>query len=186
MKPRLQRAAFAGLSVLAVCGCSFTLLGQYVVDRDSRGGNVSWKRVPDPPGQPARLRLGEEGEVLVETADGRFLEWDRHKETPWVEVEEPSGRAPWWGACRSDPESDLLVAELPPGVVQRIAATCPGPETGAHYEFVLLENGEIWMWQFSTGSNVVPRALALVGGCGLSLLLGAAAFVLAGLDWRRH
>jgi hypothetical protein len=145
---------------------------------------VHWELIEAPPGEPVHLRLGERGEVLVETADGRLFEWDRSEPQPWVEVEVASGHAPFWSICVPGPRESYSVTDPPGQAIDRVESTCGGAESSTHYQFALLENGEIWMWRSSyyAPGQIILAGAVLILGVGASLLLSVIVF--AFMWWR--
>lgn len=176
--------------VAIICGLVGALFfsggGVVLIDQALRGSFVRWESVTPPDGRPATLRLGENGEVLLETAQGQLYEWSRYGDPPWTAVKEPSGGGPYWAGCRPA-ENDYFAVPTPPGRVrQRVECTYPGPGMATHYEVVLLDNNEIWSWSHSSIGMVgdIYKGFIAVGGIGLSLLLSGLAYILSSISWR--
>jgi hypothetical protein len=183
-----RRARRVAIICVLVCILFFAGGGSVLMGQALRGAFVGWKKVAPPTGHPVALRLGEDGEVLLETAEGQLYELSRYSDPPWEAVEEPSGSSPYWAGCRPG-ENDYFVVPTPPGRVrQHVEGTCPGPEMATHYEVVLLDNHELWSWYHSSMGMVgeVYKGFIAVGGIGLSLLLGGLAYILSSISWRRE
>jgi hypothetical protein len=179
------------LRVAIICFVVSTLFfaggGIVVVDRSLRGAFVPWEKAEPPAGRPLELRLGENGEVLLETVEGQFYMWDQYSNSFWQAVEEPARSGPYWASC-GPRANDYFAVPNPPGRVrQRIEATCPSPAYASHYEVSLLENDELWSWSYSSTRmlGAVYKGIIVVGGIGLSLLSGGLAYILGSISWRR-
>lgn len=178
-KPRKPVAFFVACLVV------FTVIGQYLVSRYLQGDFNPWERVETPPGRPVHLHIGAQGEVLLEMADGQLFEWKRLQQPPWIEVNEASGDPPWtWGWCEPIVDNRGSIPEPPQPVIDRVGGVCPGPESGVHYEVVLSDSQEIWIWQNTTYAPGIFFLIggSCLGGCGLSLLLSLIFY--AFLCWR--
>jgi len=188
-----RRSLWIALLCFALAALFFGGGGLVLVDQSLRGAFVPWEKVDPPAGRPpTALRLGDAGEVLLETAGGQLYEWSSYSAPPWEQVERPSGDAPYWsGDCRGGTNDSFVVAHPPGRVRQHVEATCAGSETAAyHYEFVLLDSGEIWSWSYSSlfgviGVAAIYKGIIAVGGIGLGLLLGGLAYILSSISWRR-
>ena len=112
------------------------------------GLGTTWKKEISPPEQSSKLRLGDNGEVLLETLDGRLFEYTKNPEQPWVEITTPSGNTAWLGDAVCNSGNSRYIVIPPPGKVKsRVQETCGYLESSYHLELALLENGEIWFWE---------------------------------------
>ncbi|MBL8090068.1 MAG: hypothetical protein JNJ43_07055 [Anaerolineales bacterium] len=136
------------------------------------GLGTTWVKEPLPHENIISLKLGETGEVIFETADGKLFEFTKHRsEEIWTEVTEPSGIPATGGQCK--PGNPMYAVIPPPGQVKlRVNETCSAFETGIHLEFVILENNEIWSWVHSVyGYTHILKAFCLGGFGFLGVLL---------------
>lgn len=129
------------LWVVIFCGWAFISLFY-------PGLGTTWKKEIPPPEQPSKLVLGNKGEALAETLDGRLFEYTRDVNQSWVEVTTPSGTTAWLGdaVCNSGNRRYIVIS--PPGKIKSlIKESCGYLESSYHLEIALLENGEIWIWE---------------------------------------
>ena len=178
----LTRSHPVDVAVVVFVLCMVVIIygGQYLLVLEDRGFFNSWEQVKLPSGQAVHLYQGENGEVLLEMSDGRLFEWDRENSPPWIEVETPTGFSPFFFGfvCIAEKGDYYMVSEPSQKVVDRIIANCYGPESGAHYEFILTEGGEVLMWQrgsFMPGS-LIRRTIACIGGVVISLVFTTIAY----------
>ena len=109
-----------------------------------------WEQEPAPPEALTRLSLGEAGEVLAVASNGAVYEFHYgtyRSSSSWTKVTEPSGSPAVGGSCFPAGGSYLVLP--PPGkAVSRVSENCAYMESGYHLEVALLENGEVWSWEY--------------------------------------
>ena len=135
-----------------------------------------WKQEPPPPEAFSLLRLGEAGEVLGQTADGNLYEYTYSEKQPWQKVTEPSGTPSLGYYCVAH-DSNYSVVSPPGKVISWVKESCVYAESNYYFEMVLLENGEVWSWQYEvyayTQMAVVYLLLIGLAVGALILSLGA-------------
>jgi hypothetical protein len=139
----------------------------YLGDLGSSGAYVNWERTQTPDGQIRDLRLGENGEILLEMEDGRLFHWDP---SAWNRIDKPSGRGPQSLACRPVDHSGFRVKDPPFAPKERILVDCYNMELSIHYEFALSDADEVWMWHWLSSDLSYAYYLPfLLAGMVLSL-----------------
>ena len=109
-----------------------------------------WEQAPAPPEALTRLELGEAGEVLAYTSNGTVYEFRYgayRSPSAWTRVTQPSG-SPAIGMDCSPGEGSNLVLPPPGKAIARVRENCVYMESGYHLEVVVLENGEVWSWEY--------------------------------------
>lgn len=152
-----------GVWMLAVCFFAYLALIH-------PGLSTKWEREPLPPEPVRALRVGEAGEILVETEIGNLYELDYVLHPPWKKIDKPSG-VPWIGMVCHTSEAGYVFP--PPGEVKmEVSETCVYNESARYISFALLENGEIWSWQREVYAYTLMAATPLLlGGCIIGALI---------------
>ena len=126
--------------MVIVCGCAYFSLFRV-------GIATGWEQVATPPEELSVLRLGEAGEILAHTPDGTRYEFHYGKNSTWEQIAQPSGGSAIGMNCVSGPGNYLVWP--PPGKVKsRVSENCVYMESGYHLELALLENGQVWVWEY--------------------------------------
>ena len=158
---------FSLVWLVTVCGCGFfTMLRPGIATR--------WQQEPAPPEKVIRLGLGEAGEVIGYTVDGSMYELSYGSPSSWEKVTQPSGNPAIGMSCRAAETTNRLVLSPPNEVLSRVRVDCVMFETAYHLEVALLEEGEIWSWEYSTYAYTeifVFFILLIAFGAGIILLL---------------
>lgn len=168
-----------GLLILGSLWMILLCVGAYLGLRHPRN-TEKWKQEPPPPEAISLLRLGEAGEVLAETPEGSLYEYRYAEKQPWQKVTQPSG-TPSLGYHCDPSESNYSVVSPPGKVLSWVKEICVYAESAYYFEMVLLENGEIWSWQFESYAytqmaigtflfiGLVVGAFILLLGAGLKI-----------------
>ncbi len=171
---RLSRAAYISASVILsiVIWMVISLLlmngAMKVGNLISYGSFINWERVDTPVGKISDLRLGENGEVLLEMDDGRLFDWNQRN---WNEIENPTGTGPLLMECKPGNHGGFYVKNGPFTPIKSVALDCFGPDIHEHFEFALSPANEVWMWDWATGDLSLYQYLPpLFGGLILSLI----------------
>ena len=134
---------FSLVWLVTVCGCGF-----FTVFRP--GIATRWHQEPVPPEKVIRLGLGEAGEVIGYTVDGSMYELSYGSPSSWEKITQPSGTPAIGMNCRATETTNRLVLSPPNEALSRVRLDCVMFETAYHLEVALLEEGEIWSWEYST------------------------------------
>ncbi len=176
--PKKRQSVFRNPLFLSfLCFVALSIVGQGLVSLYEHGVLERWRQLQLPPGRPAHIRF-EANMILLEMADGRLFEWDWLREPPWAEMETPPDpaqpRGGFWICQEAADNRFYRVRPSPEPVWERVRMSCGGADAGSYYEFVLLQNDQIWYW----GHGATPRSTIImripVGGVTLlvSLALG--------------
>jgi hypothetical protein len=93
------------------------------------------------------LRLGEAGEILAQTTDGTLYEFHYGKNSTWEEIAQPSENPAVGESCVTG--TGIYLVLPPPGKVKsRVSENCVYMESAYHLELALLENGQVWVWEY--------------------------------------
>lgn len=149
--------------MILLCVLAYFVLGQ---PRNA----AKWKQEPLPPEPVITLKVGEAGEILAETQDGKLYEYGYHPGSPWLEVSEPSG-VPSLGMYCQPAGAEYVFP--PPGKVElEISANCVYNESSVYLTFALMDNGEVWSWRRETYAPTLLAAIPLLlGGCAIGMLI---------------
>ena len=109
-----------------------------------------WQQEPAPPEKVIRLGLGEAGEVIGYTVDGSMYELSYGSPSSWEKVTQPSGNPVIGMNCRAAETTNRLVLSPPNEVLSRVRVDCVMFETAYHLEVALLEQGEVWSWEYDS------------------------------------
>jgi len=158
--------------LILVCGFSYFQLLQ-------PGMGIKWVKTSPPQEPLVYLKLGENGELIGQTAEGNLYEFSVYPNHTWQKVDQPSGSPPAGKICKPG-NSDNSKVNNPPGKVKsRVSETCVYVELSYHLELALLENGELWYWE---RADYAYTQLALVSvlsiGCIVSILIIALGLLL--------
>ncbi len=165
----------SSLFLCFLCFVALSIVGQGWATLYEKGAFERWTQLSLPPGQPAHLRF-EVNTILLEMADGRLFEWDWLREPPWAEMETlPDPAHPlggFWTCQEAEDNRFYWVRPSPEPVRERVRMGCGGADAGAYYEFVLLQNAQVWYW----GHGATPRSAIIVRipVCGVTLLASLA------------
>ncbi|MBN8582917.1 MAG: hypothetical protein J0L96_19790 [Anaerolineae bacterium] len=166
----MRKSANAFLVIGAVwlilsCGCGFfTMFRPGIATR--------WQQEPAPPEKVIRLELGEAGEVVGYTSDGSTYELSYGSLSTWEKVTQPSGNPVIGMNCRATETTNRFVLSPPNEVLSRVRVDCVMFETAHHLEVALLEDGEIWTWEY--GSHAYTELLlffSLITAFGMGVLV---------------
>ncbi len=133
-----------------------------------------WQQEPAPPEKVIRLGLGEAGEVIGHTVDGSMYELSYGSPSSWEKVTQPSGNPVIGMNCRATETTNRFVLSPPNEVLSRVRVDCVMFETAYHLEVALLEQGEVWSWEYSTHAYTeifVFFILITAFGVGVLILL---------------
>ncbi len=171
----MQRAARPFIIIgivlmISTCACAaLTLFWPGVLTR--------WEQAPAPPEAVTRLDLGEAGEVFAVTSNGTLYEFHfGTSSTPasWTEVSEPSGNPPIGASCFEAMQNYLILP--PPGkVASQVSESCVYMESGYRLDVALLENGEVWTWEYE---RYAYSELMCMFGLLIAFVLGIPFFVM--------
>ncbi len=173
-KGKLFRAAYisalAVLSIILWMVISLLLMNgaMKVGNLISYGSFINWERADAPAGKISDLRLGENGEVLLEMDNGRLFDWYQRS---WNEIENPTGAGPLPMDCKPGNHGGFYVKNSPFTPIKSVALDCFGPDIHEHFEFALSPANEVWMWNWATGDLSFYQYLPpFCGGLILSLI----------------
>lgn len=126
--------------IIIVCGCAYFSLFQV-------GIATRWEQVAAPPEPLSLLKLGEAGEILGQTTDGTLYEFHYGNNSTWEEIAQPSENPAIGMNCVSWAGNYLVFP--PPGKVKsQVSENCVYMESAYHLELALLENGQVWVWEY--------------------------------------
>lgn len=129
--------------LILTCGCGFFTMFR-------PGIATHWQQEPAPPEKVIRLGLGEAGEVIGYTVDGGMYELSYGSPSSWEKVTQPSGNPAIGRSCRATETTNRLVLSPPNEVLSRVRVDCVMFETAYHLEVALLEQGEVWSWEYDS------------------------------------
>ncbi|MFN8459719.1 MAG: hypothetical protein U0401_34575 [Anaerolineae bacterium] len=164
-----------------VAGC---WAGLWLAQTWNSGGFVRWERLPPLPQPPLQLVGGAiagnfRGVVYVKTIDGQVYACrPRETDACWLKTNTPSKGGSEDETCAAYPLR-YTVAEPPGPVKEHLRVQWCHFEAGAQNDFVLLEDGSIWVWQHWDANylNLSRGFLALGCGPSLGLLIGVAGVI---------
>ena len=150
--------------IILVCGCGYFSLFQV-------GIATRWEQVAVPPKPLDLLKLGGAGEILAQTPDGTLYEFHYSKNSSWEEISQASENPAVGMNCVTGTGNYLVLP--PPGKVKsQVSENCIYMESAYHLELALLENGEIWVWEYERYAYTeLFVVFFLLVGCAAGVLI---------------
>ncbi len=166
-------AWFLFFLVIAFAAPVGAVMGLLVGRTWNAGGFAQWRRLPDLPLTPVQIVGGTTTQVFVRVADGQVYSCSTEQGECWVQDDNPPPLMTANDDCEQYPVQ-YTVSDAPGKVVDSLQIQWCHFEAGAEANYVILEDGSVWMWYHSDANFLnVARSFGAIGaGCGAGLLVG--------------
>ncbi|CAG0942993.1 hypothetical protein ANRL1_01164 [Anaerolineae bacterium] len=169
------------------------LAGAVGSNMEYKGAFVSWQRLTAPPQKPVEIvgaKMGRDGwaTIHVKTMDNRIYSCRGRSVECWVETNAPANKVENFGggSCVGSKSKSPYSVSNPPGkVVDRIQVEFCGADYGTLIEYAILDDGNVWMWNHTSGAlaGLGVMAICAIGGALAGMALGAAIVIPFWIRW---
>jgi hypothetical protein len=177
-RPAPARSSVLALVVLVILLCSPCLGlggGLAYVNAAAQGRFARWRTLGAPPTGAVALITADPNLVYVETASGGFFACAHNGRAAgagcWAPAEPPFAIAP-----EADFERAVFSGDVPPppgNLVDQLPVSLIFADTASEARYAVLDDGSVWVWEYSAGGydSLIALLLGPVVGLGAGLLI---------------
>ena len=173
-------AIFATVVLVVIFAGVGLILGVLYAIPVNKGIHTKWENISDLPEDIQGLLYGNFNELYVVTVTDTIYHWDRIRAINGVVVwSETEFTQPLENDFYEIPPPDFLVSNPPDKEIERISFGQQWQHGIARIDYVLLENGQIWMWMHGTSIAILPwyAFIGLLFGVFIGLVISVVVII---------